>query len=431
MTSATEPRLVLATDPALPLVHFSVALRTGAALDPQGLEGLSRITARLMRRSAGGRDADELDVLIDQMGATLGSEVGASTMGFGGTVIKRSFPQLLQLLCDTLARPGLPEEELQRLKRETLAELVQLRDNDKALVRRWFNRMLFAGHAYGRPSVGYPASLDKIDQGAVQTCYRRSFVSGNLVCTFAGDLTAPDAERAVHQIAASLPQAPALVDDTPDPTPPSGRRLYIVDKPERTQTQILIGALGTHPSDEDHFPLQLANTAFGGTFTARLMQEVRAKRGWSYGANSSLPTERRRHSFSMWTFPKAEDCAPCIALQLELLQRWHDEGITAQELAAVKSYLTRSHAFDVDTCGKRASLATDEILYQLPAGYYSRYVEKVNDVNLEQANAAVRRRIDPKNLLVVVVGTEASIGKAVRAAIPDLAHSEIIPFDRD
>jgi zinc protease len=230
---------------------------------------------------------------------------------------------------------------------------------------------------------------------------------------------------------AALPQGPTPGDTTTDPAGVAGRKLVIVDKPERTQTQILIGCLGTHTRDDDHVALQVANTVLGGTFTARLMQEVRVKRGWSYGAHSTLSHERRRHAMTLWTFPKAEDCAPCIALELQLLEAWHQEGITQNELDAVKSYLTRSHAFNIDTCGKRASLALDEILYDLPPGYYKDYIARINAVTVDQANRAIRNRIHPENLLITVVGTEALIGNAVRQAVPNLAHSEIIAYDTD
>jgi zinc protease len=430
MTTATRD-WVVESDTSLPLVHFSVSLRTGAALDPLQADGSSRLLARLMRRTAGGRSAEENDILVDGLGAACSADVGNSSLGFSGTVITRSFPQVLGLLSEILSQPGLPEAELALLKRETLAELEQLKENDKALVRRWFNRKFFEGHAYGRPNAGTPNSLAGIDRAQLQQSYRRSFTADSLVCCFAGDINANTAEAAHSRLKSALPRGSVPVDPTTDPTGVSGRKLVIVDKPERTQTQILIGCLGTHTADQDHVALQVANTVLGGTFTARLMQEVRVKRGWSYGAHSTLAHERRRHAMTLWTFPKAEDCAPCITLQLQLLEAWHQDGITQAELDAVKSYLTRSHAFNIDTCGKRAGLALDEILYDLPPGYYKDYVARINAVTVEQANRAIQNRIHPQNLLITVVGTESLIGDAVRQAIPNLASSEIVSYDTD
>jgi zinc protease len=205
----------------------------------------------------------------------------------------------------------------------------------------------------------------------------------------------------------------------------------VVDKPDRTQTQILIGGLGTHPADPDHTALVVANCIFGGTFTARMTREIRSKRGWSYGAYSSLPYDRRRQAFSMWTFPKATDAAPCIRLELELLRQWCDAGVTQRELAWAKRYLVRSHAFAIDTASKRVGLQLEERVYSLPEGYFKDWLDRIQAVTLEQANAAVRARISPENLLVTVVGTEADIGGAIRDAIDGLGSSHVVRFDSD
>ncbi|HWO13455.1 MAG TPA: insulinase family protein, partial [Polyangiaceae bacterium] len=175
--------------------------------------------------------------------------------------------------------------------------------------------------------------------------------------------------------------------------------------------------------------LHVANTIFGGTFTARLTQEVRAKRGWSYGAYSSLPFDRCRHAFSMWTHPKADDAGPCLKLELDMLEQWVNEGVTQDELAWAKRYLVRSHAFALDTAAKRVSLKLDAELYQLPPGYYQEYESRVQAVTLDQANDAIRTRISADNLLVTIVGTASHIQGPVEAAIDRLNGSETVPYD--
>ena len=209
-----------------------------------------------------------------------------------------------------------------------------------------------------------------------------------------------------------------------------GRRLVIVDKPDRTQTQILIGCLGSNARDDDHVALLVANTIFGGTFTARMTQEVRSKRGWSYGAYSNLPIDRQRQSFSMWTFPKADDAGACLKLELDMLSELREKGVTKQELSWAKRYLVRSHCFAIDTAAKRVGLALDQALYDLPEDYYTRYLERVQAVTLDQANAAVQNRLSVEDVLVTVVGTNSVIGDAVREAVVGLTSTEVVPVDR-
>ena len=114
-----------------------------------------------------------------------------------------------------------------------------------------------------------------------------------------------------------------------------------------------------------------------------------------------------------------------------MLRQWRRAGVTAEELNWAKSYLVRSHAFSIDTAAKRAGLALDEVVCDLPPNYYGHYIERIEAVTREAANQAVRTRIPEENLLVTVVGTESEIGSAVRDAIDGLDTVEVIPFDQD
>lgn len=415
--------------PELPLVNASLSFRVGSELDPPGKEGLSEVLMRLMRRNAGGRDADDNDRLVDRLGASLSADVSASTMGFHGTAISRSHAEFVRLLCDTLGAPRFQADEFERLKREIHGELIESLDNDRSLARRWFRKRMFAGHPYGRPVSGTPQSLESLELADAYALYERALTQANLICAFAGEVTPEQAEASAQALRGALRPGESLPTTTQSPVAPDGRQLVLVDKPDRSQTQILVGCIGTHPRDEDHTALHVANTIFGGTFTARLTQEVRAKRGWSYGAYSSLPFDRCRHAFSMWTFPKAGDAAACLKLELDLLEQWVSGGVTDEELAWAKRYLVRSHAFALDTAAKRVSLKLDAELYHLPAGYYQDYENRVQAVTLEQVNEAVRRRISADNLLITIVGTASEIQGPVETAIDRLNRSETVAFD--
>lgn len=429
--SANGPIILLERDASLPLVHGGISTCSGADEDPRGLEGLTRICGRLMRRTAGGHAADEIDARIDRMGASLGLDSGHGSTSLSGSVLERSFDEFMRLFEEVLTAPGLGADELGRLKRETLAELLEIQDSDQQLAQRWFLRSLFAGHPYGRTVIGTRKSLAAIEVSDVRRCFERHFSRENVLFSFAGAVELERAERATEAIWQALPKGPGPSAAPVEPILAGGRQLVFVDKPERTQTQILIGGLGTHPTDSDYFSLLVANTVFGGTFTARLTQEVRAKRGWSYGAYSSLGYDRRRQAFSMWTFPKASDAAACISLELDMLGEWWESGVTEEELSWAKRYLIQSQAFSCDTAAKRVGLRLDEILSDLPRGHHDEFTARVGEVTLEGANAAVRSRISLDNLLVVVVGTHSAIGSAVRDAVGGVKSDRIVPFDEE
>jgi zinc protease len=423
--------LLFDEDHTLPLVSITVAMRSGSAHDPAGKEGASRLAMRMLRRGTAGMSAKDIEDQIDRLGGEFSTDVAPSSSAIEGQVIERNLEPFVDLFAKILGAPQFPEDELTRLKRETVAEIIEARDSDRALAQRAFRRALFAGHPYGRSTTGTPKSVESLTDDDVHRAYRLHVNRGNVVVGLSGDVDAAGAKRVAERLVAAIPAGSAPADPIGEPEPRKGRRLVFVDKPERTQTQILIGSLGTSPFDSDHVPLGVANAVFGGSFTSRLMREVRSKRGWSYGASSRLGVDRHRQSFAMWTFPAATDAAACLRLELELLQQFVDKGIAERELAFIKRYLMRSRAFDVDTASKRLHQALDVFVLGLPADYHSAYLEKVGAVTCEEANAAVRARIHPDDALVVVVGTADSILRPVRESIERLVEHTVVAFDED
>ena len=416
---------------AVPLVSITIATRTGCALDPAGRDGLLRIALRMLRRGADGLSSADIEDTIDRLGAELAIDVGSSVTTLYGQVISRNVDAFVSLLCRLLSSPTIDEAELARLLRETRAEILEARDNDRSLAERAFRRAVFAGHSYGRSSRGTQSTLEGISRHEVAQSLATHFVRGNLVLAVAGDVSVERAARLAERIVMSVPDGQSAPDVTPEPAPVQGRRLVFVDKPDRSQTQIVIGGLGTSPHDADHSALLVGNAVFGGTFTARLMKEVRSKRGWSYGASSRLNVDRARHSFSMWTFPGATDAAPCVALELDLLEKWTQGGITAREHAFVSKYLVRSFAFDIDTASKRVHQLLDEDALGLAPGYYGDYTARVLSTKLEEINAAIQTRISPRDLTIAVVGTASTSFNAVRDACGELASATTVAFDAD
>lgn len=414
---------------ALPIVSVLVAFRSGSAHDPEGREGLGRITARMLRRGAEGFSAQRIEETIDALGGELAADASPSATTVHFEVIRRSIDPLADIVATLLAKPAFDEAELGRLKREAEAELIEARDSDRALASRAFRRTLFAGHPYGRRVSGTIAAIRAMEREDARAFYGRHYVRANAVVAISGDIDEAEGRALAERLLAGLPEGERIADPVPPPAAPRGRHLVFVDKPERTQTQMVVGGLGTHAHDPDHMPLLVANTAFGGTFTSRLMQEVRAKRGWSYGASSRVGFDRQRDAFTMWTAPAATDAAACLALELDLLHAFREDGITEEELGFVKRYLVRSHAFEIDTARKRVHQRLEAELFDLPEGYHDRYLADVEAVDVAAARTAVRARLSEDDLVIGVVGTHAEIGKAIEKAIPNLSQVTVAPFD--
>lgn len=412
----------------LPLVSMSMYARAGTAHESAAQSGITRVATRMFRRGTRSLSSSAIDERLDELGAELSVEVSTEASALHMTVLRRNLDEAVSLLETLLSESHFPEDEVARLVRETTAEIGDARDSDRHLAHRSFRKALFGDHPYSRRSAGRVSTLATFHSAEVKQYADTHFVAGNALFGFSGDISKEVAERVAARLCAARPTQSAPPSGLAAPTQREGRHLVFVDKPERTQTQLMIGRLGTESHDADHTALSVANTIFGGTFTARLMREVRSKRGWSYGAGSTLSLDRLRHEFVISTSPAAKDAAPCLALELKLLESWVGEGIKDSELKFSKGYLARSYAFERDTASKRLGQKMDEALLDLPAGYHDSYLARVAAVTSEQANAALKARLSPADLVIVVVGTHKELGAAIRDASGVLASETVVAY---
>lgn len=426
LTVSDQPVVLVESEHALPLVHVGVMLRTGSVFDPRGLEGLTRTTARMLRMGTRTLTPQQVEEKIDALGAQFSVGCAPSYVQFGGVVVAHNLEAFFQLMCELIVSPALRARDLARVQRETVAELVGVCDDDRALAARHFRGFALGKHPYGRPVVGTTRSVRAIDREAVRAHYERHFVRQNVIVSMAGAVHEAEARALVARYL-TLPSGRAPKDETPVTTFEKGRRLLIVDKPQRTQTQIIAGTLGTHSLDPDHTALQVANVVFGGLFTARLTHEIRSVRGLSYGASSSLGHDRQRELWTMWTFPAAKDARTCLELELRLYDDWVRNGIRASELRRAKSFLVKSHAFEIDTAQKRLDQRIEAELFGLPSDYFDAFVSRVQAVTLAQTNAALARRLSSRDLAVTVVATASELKSELSAVIKNV---QVVPFDR-
>jgi zinc protease len=426
--SPDQPVIMLEPEHALPLVHVGLVLRTGSIHDPRGLEGLTRMTARMLRMGTRNLTPAQVEERIDSLGAQLSVSCAPSYVQLSGAVVAHNLEPYFQLLCELMQSPAFRAADLARAKRETIAELVGVVDDDRSLAARHFRGFALGKHLYGRPVVGTTQSVRALNRDAVRAHHEKHFVRNNLIVSMSG---AVQAERA-HELVArymQLPSGRVPKLEAPPTTIAKGRRLLIVDKPERTQTQIIVGTLGTHVLDPDHTALQVANVIFGGLFTARLTHEIRSVRGLSYGASSSLGHDRQRELWSMWTFPAAKDAQLCLELQLKLYEEWVAEGVKPSELRRAKSFLVNSHAFEIDTAQKRLDQRIEAELFGLPADYFDAFVSRVKRVSVADANAAMTRRLSRRDLAITVVATANEL-EAQLSNVPGVRETQVVPFDK-
>ena len=408
--SGSADTLFLVEEHTRPITATTLILPAGALLDPPGKEGLAYLTGQLLLRGAGDMDQAQLADAIDFLGSTLGVSVGRDTTTISGDALTRNFATYQGLVEAVVSAPKLEETELAKLRRQTLAELAQLRENDAGLGQRLFVRTLFDGHLYGRPLKGTEESLAAITIDDVRGFYASHYrTDGPWLLGAAGDIDRPGLEDFASRTVGALPAGAPPAVAVPAAPVPQGIKVGFVDKPDRSQTQVFIGHPTLNSTHPDYLALIVANTVFGGTFTARLSHEIREKRGWSYGAYSYVQTDRRLGTFLMRFYPATEDTLPAVQLADTLYQQLVADGLGEEEVAVARRYLASSHAFALDTPTKKLSQQVGAELHGRPRDFVERFAELVSAVTLDQVNAAIRAHLTPNRLQCVVLATASDL----------------------
>jgi zinc protease len=203
----------------------------------------------------------------------------------------------------------------------------------------------------------------------------------------------------------------------------------LVDKPERTQSQILLGHPAPRWVDPDFLPLSVAATAFGGTFTARLMTEVRVKRGLSYGASCRLGQAHGARPVVLAVAPSLEQTPETLELVLGMWRDWVSGGVSDEEVAFARSYLAQSFAFQIATADDRLDLATEVEVCGLPSDYARRQVEAIEAVTPAAVRAAMRRRLRERDLAVTIVTTARALRPKIAGKIVPASSIRVTPYD--
>jgi zinc protease len=415
-TTMSKPVVIVESSQDTPLVWFEVAIRGGASADPLGVEGLHRHAALLARRGAGKRDRAELDETLDSLGAALDVGVSRDAIQVSGLALTKHLDQVIDLAADILAEPRFDEEEHARLLRETPQVLDEIRDDDSALATRWFDWLCCPGHPYGRTSLGTESSLTKIQRADALALWKREVVTDNLVIGLAGDIDEAAGARLVTRLLARLPAGRPEIARPVVPDAPSGRRVILVDKSDRTQAQIRIGHLAVRYGGPETAPLAVGEAVLGGMFSSRLMQEIRVKRGWSYGAGCALRRSRMPHWFEVWMAAGIEVAGPAIALTLDLLADYAAKGPTDEEVDFARSYLVGAMPFHVATARQRMQLAVRDAVFDLPAGFTARLPEALSQLSATDVRRACAASIRPESAVTVAVTTAEQAQAALEAA---------------
>jgi zinc protease len=414
----------------IPIVHVEVVARSGSAGDPRGQEGLLNLAAELARRGAGGRSREAMDNALDALGAHLDVIVDPDSVRLTGYVLARNLEPFLALVADIVLRPDFKAAELDRTRREILGQLDELRNDDRSLCARFFERRLYGDHPYGRAADGTPKSLARMRREEALARFRAAFAGSNLIFAAAGDV-APEAFRAaVEKSFTRLKPGTRSGGDIRTPLTPDGWRIQLVDKPDRQQTQIMIGHATVPAAHPDYLPLALAFAAFGGRgMKATLMDEIRTKRGLAYGAYMGITPRRGPSAVRGWVFTGAERTVTTLKLILRLYRQFMKKGVPAERLRFFQNFLAGTYASDMDAPERRLSARVSAELEGLPEDFVDTYVDRIKAITPEQVAAAIKTHVHADNLAITMVASADTLARLLVKAGIDENAIDIVKYD--
>jgi zinc protease len=398
----------------VPIVNFEAIVKTGAAADPTGQEGLASATAGLLRKGTKTRTAQQFSADLDFMGASFGADAGADFSTISAEFLTKDLSRGLELFSDAVLHPAFPQEEVDKLLAQSLDGVKGAKDEPQQVIGLYYYGYLYGARPYGRPDGGDELSLKRIQREAIVKFYETYYGPANMILAVAGEFNSAEMKKKLDEVLGAWPAKSVPAVTIPVTVPIKGKRLLLIDKPDATQTYFSIGNIATAAGDPDRVAIRVVNTIFGGRFTSMLNEALRVESGLTYGARSNFDPRKAPGPFQIYSFTKNETTTQAIDLALQVLAKLHKDGITADELASAKSYIKGQFPPAIETAGELASRIVSNEFYGLGDDEINQLEARIDAVTLESAKQTIQKHFPTDNLAFVLIGKASAIGPAVQ-----------------
>lgn len=291
-TLSNGATLLVSEEHQLPMVTVMIEFDAGTRRDPKGKEGLAELTARCIAQGTKELTAPEFNQKVDFMGSSVGVSAGRDYATAGMTSLKKYEGDTLKLLAGILTEPGMRDADIERKRREQVAEIKAAEEQPGYTANVEFVKDLFGDTPYGHPGEGSSDSVAKLTNDDVRGFYRDHYKMGNAIVAVAGDVSADEVkvllEKELAQLAGMVAaqQAPAPMSLAP------GLHVKLIDR-NVVQANIIMGSPGVERSNPDFYRLKVMNYILGGGgFASRLVKVVRSAHGLAYSVNSGFEIGR-------------------------------------------------------------------------------------------------------------------------------------------
>lgn len=430
-TLANGLRVIVAKSSDLPLITSTLTVKGGASSDPAGLAGTSSLTSELLTEGTATRSATQVARETEALGANLSAGSGWEAASLTLSVTANNAAPAMAIMADVAQNPAFKAEELDRVRAETLDSLSVAFQRPGSLATFATSPVLYAGSAYGHVAGGTPGSLPKIKREDLAKTHAAYWRPDNAVLVVTGNLT-PEAGFALAEKAFGGWKKPA----TPPPAAPAAPtgyqpRTVVIDLPGTGQAAVVLAKPAITRADPSYYQGVVANTVLGVGFSSRLNQEIRIKRGLSYGAGSSLTPQGQFGGFSARVQTKNPSAGEVISLTRTELSRLANEPASVGELAARKSVLVGGFGRDLGTSEGLAGILGNLAVYGVPLTEIQSYAAKVEAVTPEQVQAFAKAKLDPSQMSVIVAGDAKAMGEGLAKVAPNATVIPAAKLDLD
>ena len=401
MTSASGIGFWIVEDYTVPIVTLSFEFDGGANQDPAGKAGLSAVLAAMMDEGADGMSTAELKAELEARGIDMGFSSGRDALSGGMQVLAGEVEGAFSLLAGIFARPAFEEQSLERIRAGFIQQAVRGKTSPAAILGDAMREGLFSGHPYGLSPRGDERTLARITRRDIVEQHQRLLARSNVTIGIVGAIAPEDAARLVDVAFAGLPQT-AVLDPVDDVVPVFGFRKHIeFDTP---QTTVSVALPGPRRADPDFFAAYLMNHVLGGgSFSSRLYDEIREKRGLVYSVGSDLATLGHSAYLSAGFSTRPDQAGQALDLLLAEIGRMAEEGPSAEELEAARKVVLGAYAINnLDTSAKIADGLVRLQTEGLPVDYIDRRGQYINAVTLQDVREVASRLLSVPPAIVTI-----------------------------
>ncbi|MBB3103443.1 M16 family metallopeptidase [Azomonas macrocytogenes] len=401
--TAEGARVLFVEAHELPMFDLRLTFAAGSSRDGD-VPGLALLTNAMLNEGIPGKDVTAIAEGFEGLGADFsnGTYRDMALVSLRSLSMPDKREPALALFGQVLGQPTFPEESLVRIRNQLLAGFEQQQQNPAKLASHDLFRQLYGTHPYNHPSDGTPESVPGIGIKQMQDFYARAYAAGNVVIALVGDLDRQEAEAIAAQVSSSLPKGPAL-PPLPEPAKPVAER-HRIEFPSQ-QTHLLFAQLGITRADPDYAALFLGNQILGGGgFGTRLMEEVREKRGLTYGIYSGFTPMAAKGPFMINLQTRADQSEGTLELVRQLVRDYLEQGPTQAELERNKREIAGSFPLSMASNADIADQLGSIGFYNLPLTFLEDFMAQIQTLTVQQVKDALNRHLSANDFVIVSAG---------------------------